>query len=199
MAGTQEILHGSLLKAGSLPKSVVDAQFQAFLDDKLGKTAGGTVAGVVSFDSGNGPIFSIDGGQLSLQGGGAKLELDNGAAIDLKTGTAFTTAVNITSTATPSASDHLATKGYIDTALAAAPVRFAAPRAPTTGAVDGVNKTFVFAGVELAADGEFVEVDGLRVYETLDYTISSAAGDTTVTFVDAPPDGVRVRLGGFKA
>lgn len=199
MAGTQEILHGSLLKAGSLPKSVVDAQFQAFLDDLLSKDNGGTVAGVVSFDSGNSAIFSIDGGLLSLQGSGAKLELDNGAAIDLKTGTAFTTAVNITSTATPSADGHLATKGYIDAAVASAPVRFAAPREPTTGAVDGVNKVFVFSALELATDGEFVEVDGLRVYKTLDYTIAFAAGDTTVTFVDAPPSGVRVRLGGFKA
>lgn len=195
----QEILHGSLLKAGSLPKTAVDTAFQAFLDDLLSKDNGGIVAGVVTFGSGNSTIFSVDGGQLSLQGSGAKLELDYGAAIDLKTGTAFTTAVNITSTATPSAADHLATKGYIDTALAGAAVRFAAPRAPTTGAVDGVNKTFVFSAVELAADGEFVEVDGLRVYKTLDYTIAFAAGDTTVTFVDAPPSGVRVRLGGFKA
>jgi len=196
---TQEILHGSLLKSGSLPKAAGDAAFQAFLDDLLSKEHGGVIGGVVGFDANNGSVFTVNGGHLNLEGSGAYLELDSGAKINLTAGAAFTTAVNITSTATPSASGHLATKGYIDNAVAGAAVRYAAPRAPATGAVDGVNKVFVFTAVVLAADGEFVEVDGLRVYKTLDYTLATAGGDTTVTFVDAPPDGVRVRLGGFLA
>lgn len=195
----QEILHGSLLKAGSLPKSVVDAQFQVFLDDKLGKTAGGTVAGDVYFDSGLNQTFMVSGGQVGLIGAGALFQLTNGAELSVSSTASFVSYAPMFCTAAPTDPEHLATKGYIDTALAGAAVRFAAPRAPTTGAVDGVNKTFVFSAVELAADGEFVEVDGLRVYKTLDYTIAFAAGDTTVTFVDAPPSGVRVRLGGFKA
>lgn len=199
MSTTQKILSGALLKDASIPKSGVDAAFKAFLDNMLPKDTGGTVSGTVGFDNGGGTVFSIAGGVLSLLGTGAKLELDNGAAIDLKAGTAFTTAVNISSTATPSASGHLTTKGYVDAAVAGAAVRYTAPRAPSTGAIDGVKKVFVFTGVALAADGEAVEVEGVRVYKTLHYTISAAGGDTTVTFVDAPPAGVSVRLGGFTA
>lgn len=199
MAGTQEILHGSLLKQGTLPKSAGDTAFQAFLDDLLSKDNGGTVAGEVYFDSGSSQVFSVSGGQVGLVGSGALFHLSNGAELGVSSTASFVSHAPMVCTAAPTDPEHLATKGYIDDALGAATVRFAAPRAPTTGAVDGVNKVFVFAAVELAADGEFVEVDGLRVYKTLDYTIAFAAGDTTVTFVDAPPSGVRVRLGGFKA
>lgn len=200
MAGTQEILHGSLLKAGSVSKTAGDAAFQAFLNGLLDKGAGGTVVGAVDFDAGGGSVFSVDGGLLRLGGSGAKLELDNGAAIELKAGAAFSTAVNISCSVMPTAAGHLVTKGFVEAALAGAAVRFAVPRAPTTGAVDGVNKVFVFDAVGLAEGGEFVEVDGLRVYKTADYTIELDAqiSETTVTFVSAPPAGVRVMLSGFR-
>jgi hypothetical protein len=72
------------------------------------------------------------------------------------------------------------------------------PPAPPSGAVDGFNKVFV-SGDRYAAFGETVEVDGVRVYLGDDYTLQFAAGLTTITFVNAPPAGARIRVSGFLA
>lgn len=74
------------------------------------------------------------------------------------------------------------------------------PPAPPSGAVDGFNKVFV-SGDRYAAFGETVEVDGVRVYLGDDYTLQFAAGSglTTITFVNAPPAGARIRVSGFLA
>lgn len=78
-------------------------------------------------------------------------------------------------------------------------VKHAAPVAPSAGAIDGTNNVFTFAGVQFAADGECVEVDGVRVYKTADYTVSVSGLDTVVSFISSPPAGSRVMLGGFLA
>jgi hypothetical protein len=78
-------------------------------------------------------------------------------------------------------------------------VKYAAPVAPSAGAIDGTNNLFTFAGVRFAAGGEFVELDGVRVYKTADYTVSVSGSDTVVSFISPPPAGSRVMLGGFLA
>lgn len=76
-------------------------------------------------------------------------------------------------------------------------VKYRPPLAPS-GVVDGVNKVFV-SGDDLAAFGEVVEIDGVRVYLTDDYILNRGGGLMTITFVDAPPVGSRVRVSGFLA
>ena len=302
MAG---IVHGGLLRDGTLPKSAADAAFQAFLADLLSKGNGGQINGNVVF---NGAI-----------------QINNSASINSTA--SFTTAANILSTATPTLAGHLSTKGYVDSALAnglagrnwvaaaravatgnialtGAPatvdgvalaagdrvllvgqtaakdngvysydgsnlvraddantaaemvnltiwvsegasradvqytctankslvlgtdpvnfvqtggagmmlagwgigvtgntvaIKYAAPVASSAGAIDGANKVFTFAGVQFAAGGECVELDGVRVYKTADYTVSVSGSDTVVSFVSPPPAGSRVMLGGFLA
>ena len=78
-------------------------------------------------------------------------------------------------------------------------VKYAAPVAPSAGAIDGTNNVFTFAGVQFAAGGECVELDGVRVYKTADYTVSVSGSDTVVSFISPPPAGSRVMLGGFLA
>lgn len=330
---TQKILSGALIRDGSLPKSAGDAAFQAFLGDLLSKSSGGIVSGSVSFDNGGGGEFSVNGGSLVLQGPNARLDVNSGTVVDIRGGTVVdiragalvSTAVNIISTATADAPEHLTSKSYVDTAivnavngrnwvpaaravavgnvaLVGAPgnidgvaldagdrvlliaqtapaengvyvydgadlvraddantaaemvsltiwvaegaahadvqytctadkglvlgadpvnfvqtggagmmlagwgvgvtgntvsVKYTPPLAPS-GVVDGVNKVFV-SGCDLAAFGEVVEIDGVRVYLTDDYILSRASGLMTITFVDAPPVGSRVRVSGFLA
>jgi len=76
-------------------------------------------------------------------------------------------------------------------------IKHVPPVAPS-GAVDGFNNVFV-SGYRYAAFGETVEVDGVRVYLGDDYTLQFAAGLTTITFVNAPPAGARIRVSGFLA
>jgi hypothetical protein len=313
MAG---IVHGGLLRDGTLPKSAADAAFQAFLADLLSKGNGGQINGDVVFNK-----------NVSLMGASARLSFGTGAGINLDSSTSFTTAANILSTATPTLAGHLSTKGYVDSALAnglagrnwvaaaravatsnvalsGAPtavdgvalaagdrvllvgqtaaaengvysyngtdliraddansaaelvnltiwvsegatradmqytctadkslvlgtgpvnfvqtggagmmlagwgvgitgntvaVKYAAPVAPSAGAINGANKVFTFAGVRFAAGGECVELDGVRVYKTADYTVSVSGSNTVVSFVSPPPAGSRVMLGGFLA
>ena len=78
-------------------------------------------------------------------------------------------------------------------------VKHAAPVAPSAGAIDGANNVFTFAGVQFAAGGECVELDGVRVYKGADYGISFPSGGTIVTFSSPPPASSRVMLSGFLA
>ena len=293
------IVHGGLLRNGTLPKSAADAAFQAFLADLLSKGSGGQINGSVVFNG----------------------------AIHINNSASFTTAANILTTATPTLAGHLSTKGYVDSALAnglagrnwvaaaravatsnvaltGAPnnvdgvalaagdrvllvgqtaakdngvysydgsnlvraddantaaemvnltiwvsegvsradvqytctankslvlgtdpvnfvqtggagmmlagwgigitgntvsIKYAAPVAPSSGAINGANKVFTFAGVQFAAGGECVELDGVRVYKTADYTVSVSGSNTVVSFISPPPAGSRVMLGGFLA
>lgn len=316
------IVHGGLLRSGTLPQGAVDGSFAAFLADTLSKANGGVIDGAVSF---TGQVQTNN--SISLVTGDALLSLSMGAVFYVDASCQFSTAANILSTATPSQSGHLTTKGYVDSALAnglagrnwvaavramaasnvaliAAPaavdgvtlasgdrvllvgqasakdngvyvydgvdlvraddansaaemvnltvwvsegtahadvqytctadkalvlgtdpvnfvqtggagmmlagwgvgitgntvaVKHAAPVAPSAGAIDGTNSVFTFAGVMFAAGGECVEVDGVRVYKTADYTVSVSGSDTVVSFVSSPPAGSRVMLSGFLA
>lgn len=307
MAG---IVHGGLLRDGTLPKSAADAAFQAFLADLLSKQNGGTVNGQVRFQTPGAGLTIASGGGFNI-GAGAVARFDN--AVEL--------------TAAPALPAHLVNKQYVDSAIAnstsgrnwvasaramatgnvaltGAPtsidgvtlvagdrvllvgqtaakengvysyngtnlvraddansaaelvnltiwvsegatradvqytctankslvldtdpvnfvqtggagmmlagwgvgitgntvaVKYAAPVAPSAGAIDGANKVFTFAGVQFAAGGECVEQDGVRVYKGTDYTISSSGGSTAVTFFSAPPASSRVMIGGFLA
>lgn len=114
------ILNGSLVHDGTLPKSAFDALLQAAFDDKLGKGAGGTIAGSVQFDDSTGSVASISGGHVDIMGSGGGLTLSSGAALSVGAGGSFSTEVNIASTATPSSSIHLVSKGFVENQIASA-------------------------------------------------------------------------------
>ena len=355
MAG---IVHGGLLREGTLPKSAVDAAFQAFLADLLSKENGGTVNGHVLFQTpeavaaGNnagvailptgvlsvavpGKQFLVQDGGFSSAGAGVQNLIALGAGLTIASGGGFNIAAGafarfddvVELTAAPALPAHLVNKQYVDAAIANStsgrnwvasaramatsnvaltyapatvdgvtlaagdrvllvgqdaakdngvyvydgtdfvraddansaaemvnltiwvsegtahadvqytctankslvlgtdPVNFvqtggagmmlagwgvgitgntvavkhAAPVAPSAGEIDGTNNVFTFAGVQFAADGQCVELDGVRVYKTVDYTVSVSGSDTVVSFVSPPPAGSRVMLGGFLA
>lgn len=98
MAG---IVHGGLLRNGTLPQSAVDAAFQAFLADLLSKKNGGTV-----------------NGQVLFQTPGAGLTIGSGSGFNIAAGAVarFNSAVELT--AAPALPAHLVNKQYVDFALA---------------------------------------------------------------------------------
>lgn len=114
------ILNGGLVHDNTLPASAFDAALQAAFDDKLGKAAGGTIAGSVQFDDGSGSIATISGGHVDITGTGGGLALSSGAALSVGAGGSFSTEVNIASTATPSSSIHLVSKGFVENQIASA-------------------------------------------------------------------------------
>ena len=98
MAG---IVHGGLLRDGTLPKSACDAAFQAFLADLLSKQNGGTVNGQV--------LFQTPGAGLTI-GSGSGFNIAPGAVAR------FDNAVELT--AAPALPAHLVHKQYVDAAIA---------------------------------------------------------------------------------
>lgn len=99
MAG---IVHGGLLRDGTLPKSACDAAFQAFLADLLSKKNGGTVNGQVLFQMPGAGLIIGSGGSFNIAAGAALARFDN--AVEL--------------TATPALPAHLVNKQYVDAAIA---------------------------------------------------------------------------------
>lgn len=296
------IVHGGLLRNGTLPQSAVDAPFQAFLADLLSKKNGGTVNGGLTIGSGgsfniaagaalarfdnaveltaapalpahlvnkqyvdsaiansmagrnwvasarvmatsnvplNSPPTAVDGVTLAMGDRvllvGQTAAKDNGvyvynAGVLVRAEDANSAAEMVNLTIWVSEGATRADVQYTCTAdkslaLGSDPVNFVqtggagmmlagwgvgitgntvavkhpAPVAPSAGAIDGTNKVFTFAGVKFAAGGECVEQDGVRVYQTVHYTIGVSGSDTVVSFISPPPAGSRVMLSGFLA
>lgn len=95
------IVHGGLLRNGTLPKSACDAAFQAFLADLLSKKNGGTVNGQV--------VFQTPGAGLTI-GSGSGFNIAAGALAR------FDNAVELTTV--PALPAHLVNKQYVDAAIA---------------------------------------------------------------------------------
>lgn len=142
MAG---IVHGGLLRTGTLPQSAGDAAFQTFLADLLSKKNGGTVNGQV--------LFQTPGAGLTI-GSGAGLTIGSGSGFNISAGALarFDNAVELT--AAPALPAHLVNKQYVDSAIAnSANGRnwVAAARVMSNRNVPLINTPTAVDGVTLAA------------------------------------------------